>query len=253
VIRNVTVLDSAKCLIGVGMDWGSVGPITTEDAQVPRMRRLWEAGQIYSTHPHDVLVENLKVGRLTRIVDGNDAGVRCSACHNITIRNVQVAEAAVAVAIFGGDFGYEFAREDQRERQHSGYLIEDVRIDKAWIYGLVLNGAADNVYRASRNHGYKPVRDPVHPGLDRPVIRNLTLRGGGDRPNRQGLYAVSLTDAQLVNFDIANFDIGVHVEDWVRGMQFQNTRFAGNRKDTQIEGATEAATGVVFEPRRSDA
>src|SRR6185503_1834483 len=45
VIRNVIVVDSAKALIGVGMDWGSVGPITSEDAQIPRMRQLWEAGR----------------------------------------------------------------------------------------------------------------------------------------------------------------------------------------------------------------
>jgi len=247
VIRNVTILDSPNALLGVGMDWGSVGPITTEDAQIARMRQLWEAGKIYSTHPHDVLVENLNVGRLTRIGDANDAGVRCSACHNITIRNVKVAEAATAVAIFGGDLGYEFAREDQREAQHTGYRIEDVRIERAGIIGLVLNGSADNVYRASRNLGYQPVRDPVHPGLDRPIIKNLTLRGGGDRQNRQGIYAVALTDGVLENITIENFDIGVHVEDWVRGMRLQNTRFADNRKDTQIEGATEAATGVVFD------
>ena len=234
-IRNVTILDSAKALLGVGMDWGSVGPITTEDAQIPRMRKLWEAGKIYSTHPHDVIVENLKVGRLTRNVDGNDAGVRCSACHNITIRNVKVTEAATAVAIFGGDLGYEFAREDQRKLQHTGYRIEDVQIERAGIY--------------SRNHAYRSVRDPVHPGLDRPIIKNLTLRGGGDRKNRQGIYAVAVTDARLENLSIEDFDIGVHVEDWVRGMRFEGMRFAKNRKDTQIEGATEAATGVVFESR----
>jgi hypothetical protein len=249
VIRNVTVLDSAKALIGVGMDWGSVGPIATEDALAPKMRQLWEAGEIYSTHPHHVLVENLKVGRLTRNVDGNDAGVRCSACHDITIRNVTVAEAATAVAIFGGDCGYEFAREDQREFQHVGYVIENVKIDRALLYGLVLNGAADNLYRASRNLGYKPVRDPVHPGIDRPVIKNFTMRGGGERKNRQGVYAVALTDGRLSNLTVENFDIGVHVEDWVRGMRFENTRFADNRKDKQIEGATEPATGVVFETR----
>jgi hypothetical protein len=249
VIRNITVLDSAKALIGVGMDWGSVGPITTEDATIARMRELWEAGKIYSTHPHDVLVENLKVGRLTRCVDANDAGVRCSACHNITIRNVNVEEAATAVAIFGGDLGYEFAREDQRKLQHAGYRIEDVHIERASIIGLVLNGSADNVYRASRNHGYQPVRDPVHPGLDKPLIKNVTLRGGGDRKNRQGVYAVALTSGRLEDMRIENFDIGIHVEDWVRGMRFENTRFADNRKDAQIEGATEAARDVVFESR----
>ncbi len=89
-ILNVTVLDSSKALLGIGMDWGSVGPITSEDQRIADMRRLWEQGQIYSTHPHDILIENLRVGRLTRNMDGNDAGVRCSACHNITIRNVQL-------------------------------------------------------------------------------------------------------------------------------------------------------------------
>lgn len=246
VIRGVRILDSAKCLIGVGMDWGSVGPITSEDAKLPQMRQLWEAGKIYSTHPHDVLVENLRVGRLTRNVDGNDAGARCSACHNITLRDIHVAEAATAVAIFGGDLGYEFAREDQRPFAHTGYHIEDVRIDKALLYGLVLNGSADNIYRATRSHGYQAVRDPVHPGLDRPVLRKLTLQGGGERPNRQGVYAVAVTDGRLEDFAISNFDIGVHVEDWVRGLRFQNTRFAENQKDTQIEGATEPATGVEF-------
>jgi hypothetical protein len=112
-----------------------------------------------------------------------------------------------------------------------------------------LNGSADNVYRASRNHAYRAVRDPVHPGLDRPAIKNLLLRGGGDRKNRQGIYAVAVTDAHLKNVDIEDFDIGVQVEDWVRGMRFDGARFAKNRKDTQIEGATEAATGVVFETR----
>jgi hypothetical protein len=249
VIRNVRILDSAKALIGVGMDWGSVGPIRSEDELAPKMRQFWEAGEIYSTHPHHVLVENLKVGRLTRNVDGNDAGVRCSACHDITIRNVEIAEAATAVAIFGGDCGYEFAREDQRKFQHAGYVIENVRIDRALLYGLVFNGMADNIHRASRNLGYRPVRDPVRPGLVRPVVRNVTLRGAGDRKNRQGIYAVCLTDGRLENLTIENFDIGVHVEDWVCGMRFENTRFAGNGRDTQIEGATEPATGVVFETR----
>lgn len=245
-ITNVTILDSAKALLGIGMDWGSVGPITTEDKEVPRMRRLFDEGEIYSTHPHDILIENLKVGKLTRAVDGNDAGVRCSACHNITIRNIEVAEAGVAVAIFGGDFGYEFTREDQRNFQHQGYLVENVKIDKALIFGIVLNGSADNIYRAGLNHGYVPVRDPVHPGIDKPVLRNLTLTGGGERPNRQGVYAVAVRDGSFENSTIQKFGIGVHVEDWVEGLHFERTVFRENGRDQQIEGATEPARNVTF-------
>lgn len=246
VIRGVRILDSAKCLLGVGMDWGSVGPITTEDKVIARMRKLWEQGEIFSTHPHDVLVENIRVGKLTRNVDGNDAGVRCSACHNITIKNVEVEEAATAVAIFGGDLGYEFAREDQRGAAHKGYVIEDVKIAKAHLYGLVLNGAADNVWRAKKGLKYDTVRDPVHPGLDRPVVRRVTLNGPGRTSKAQGVYAVSLTNAVLEELRLAHFNIGVHVEDWVDGMTFRKTEFADNQADKRIEGATSPATRVEF-------
>lgn len=245
-ISNITILNSSKALLGIGMDWGSVGPITTEDREIPRMRRLFEAGEIYSTHPHDITIENVKVGRLTRNVDGNDAGVRCSACHNITIRNLEVEEAAVAVAIFGGDFGYEFARQDQREFQHRSYLIEKVKIDKALIFGLVLNGAADNIYRACLNHGYNPLRDPVHPGIERPILRDLKLTGGGERANRQGIYAVAVSEGEIGRTTIENFGIGVHIEDWVNGLRFESTDFRNNRRDTQIEGQTEPPKRVSF-------
>lgn len=245
-ITNVSIPDSPKALLGIGMDWGSVGEITTEDREVPRMRRLWEEGRIYSTHPHHVLIDNLKVGKLSRGVDGNDAGVRCSACHDITIRNVEVAEAGVAVAIFGGDFGYEFARQDQRAFQHQGYRIENVKIDRALIFGIVLNGSADNIHRAVLNHGYVPLRDPVHPGIDRAVVRNLQLTGGGERANRQGVYAVAARQVRFENSTIRNFGIGLHVEDWVDGLHFEKTAFSNNATDKLIEGATEPAKGVTF-------
>jgi hypothetical protein len=246
-VQNVRILNSDQALLGIGMDWGSVGPITSADAELPRMRRLWEQGEIYSTHPHDIVVRNIRVGRLTRNIDGNDAGVRCSACHRITISDVVVEEAATAVAIFGGDCGYEYARPDQREDQHREYRIDNVRIDRALRYGIVLNGSADNIWRAKRDLGYEPVRDPVHPGLDRVSIRDCVLRGTG-AANSQGIYAVAVTEATLERLDIAGFDIGVHVEDWVRGMHFRNCKVADNTQNARIEGATEPAEGVVFDP-----
>jgi hypothetical protein len=246
-IRNVRILDSDNALLGIGLDWGSVGPITSADQEIPRMRRLWERGEIYSTHPHDIVIENIRVGKLLRNVDANDAGIRCSACHRITIRNVEVETAATAVAIFGGDLGYEFAPADQRDLEHSGYTIENVRIAKALRFGLVLNGLADNVWRSRKSHGYDAVRDPAHPGLNKPVIRNVALRGNS-APASQGIYSVALTEAELDDIDISGFEIGVHVEDWVRGMRFRQSRIEGNKQNTRIEGTTEPAIGVVFDP-----
>ncbi|MBS0265828.1 MAG: hypothetical protein JSS02_28110 [Planctomycetes bacterium] len=245
-IRNVRILDSDKALLGIGLDWGSVGPITSADAEIPRMRRLWEQGEIYSTHPHDILIENIRIGRLLRNVDANDAGIRCSACHNITIRDVEIEAAATAVAIFGGDLGYEFAPADQRDLEHSGYRVENVRIGTAFRFGMVLNGLADNIWRSRKAFGYDAVRDPAHPGINKPVFRRVTLSGNA-APGSQGIYAVAVTAAQLDQFDVTGFGIGVHVEDWVRGMQFRNARIKSNQKNTQVEGATEPAVGVVFE------
>jgi hypothetical protein len=246
-IRNVRILDSDKALLGIGLDWGSVGPITSEDKEIPRMRRLWEQGKIYSTHPHDIVIENIRVGKLLRNVDGNDAGVRCSACHRITIRNVAVETAATAIAIFGGDLGYEFAPQEQRLCAHAGYVVDNVRIASALRYGIVLNGNADNIARSRLNHGYDAVLDPVHPGLDKPALRNVVLRGTR-LPGPQGIYAVALSGATLDNVEIADFDIGVHVEDWVRGMRFHNCKIAGNKRNVLVQGATEPPVDVVFDP-----
>ena len=248
-IRNVRILDSDKALLGIGLDWGAVGPITTEDKEIPRMRRLWEQGKIYSTHPHDVIIENVQIGKLLRNVDANDAGVRLSACHRITIRNLAVDTAASAIAIFGGDFGYEFAPKEYRDLAHFGHIVEGVRITNALRFGLVLNGLADNIWRSSVKYGYQVVRDPTHPGLDKITIKNVNLQGS-NQPHSQGIYAVSLTAATLEDVTINSFAIGVHVEDWVRGMTFRNSHITGNHTNIVVEGATEPATNVIFEPSK---
>lgn len=245
-IRDIRILDSNQALLGIGLDWGTVGPISAEDAQIPRMKTLWEQGKIYSTHPHDVLIERIRIGKLLRNVDANDAGVRLSACHNITVRDVQIEAAASAVMIVGGDCGYEYSRPDQRPFAHQGYRIERVTIDRALRFGLVFNGLADNVWRATKKFGYVPVLDPAHPGLDRLIVNDVTLHGA-KVPQSQGIYAVALSGAELDNLRIDSFTIGVHVEDWVRGMSFKKTEIRETTTDKLIQGATEPATGVVFE------
>jgi hypothetical protein len=246
VIRNIRMLDSEKALLGISLDWGTVGPVQTADELVPQMRKLWEKNEISSTHPHHVLIENIKVGKLGRSADGNDAGVRCSGCHHITIKNLDVETAMAAVALFGGDFGFEFSPDDQRREAHTGYLVDGVKIAAARLYGIVINGAEDNVYRSRLNFGYDAVRDPVHPGLDRPVIRNAVLRGTRAAHSR-GVYAAATTGATFENVDVENFETGVAVNDWVRSFTFRDGRIANNQKNIHIGGSTEAPLDVSFE------
>jgi len=247
IIRNVTIQDSAKALLGIGMDWGSVGPIMTADQLLPRMRELWDQKQIYSTHPHDITIEDIRIGRLTRNQDANDAGIRCSACHRVSIKNVEIEEAACAVAIWGGDFGYEFAPDDQYAVAHTGSRIENVTIHKAQRFGLVLNGSSDNVFRARRDLGYQPRRDPLKPGITKPIIKNVSLNAG-EMTEAQGLYAVAVSEVEFDSIRFAGFKIGVHAEDAVAGMHFHQTEFANVKEKAKIQGDTVPAIDVTFDP-----
>lgn len=246
VIRNIRILDSEKAKIGIGLDWGTVGPVGTADETVPQMKKLWEKNEISSTHPHHILIENITIGKLGRSVDGNDAGVRCSGCHHITIKNVEIETAMCAVALFGGDFGFEFAPDEQRKVAHTGYVIDGVNIKKARLYGLVLNGSEDNVYRSCLNHGYKSIRDPVHPGLDKPVFRNVVLRGAR-APHSRGVYITATTGPTFEKVDVAQFETGVAVRNWVRSLRFRNGRIADNQSNVEVGGSIEQPIDVVFE------
>ena len=246
VIRNIRIRDSEKALIGVGLDWGTVGPVSTADELVPQMRKLWEKHEISSTHPHHVLIENITVGKFGRSADGNDAGVRCSGCHHITIRNLRVETAMAAVALFGGDFGFEFAPDHERAQAHVGYLVEDVRIAAARLYGIVINGAEDNVYRSRLNFGYDSLRDPVHPGLDKPIVRNAVLRGTR-APSSRGVYLAATTGASFQNVDVEGFETGVAVNSWVRDLTFAGGRIANNGQNVYTGGGAEPPVNVKFE------
>ena len=246
VIRRVHILDSKEALLGIGMDWGSVGKMTTADETIPLMRELWEKHEIYSTHPHDILVEDITIGNLTRNVDANDAGVRCSACYNIRIRNVHVASAAAGVAIFGGDCGFEFAPKELWPLAHTGYEIDALSIDKAFRIGMVLNGLSDNVYRSSLSHGYQMQLDPAQPGLNGVVIRNTQLAGDGS-PKSLGMFITAVSGVKLHDVTIKDFDIGVRMKDWINGLQFKGCDLSHNKEAQSTSSSAATPQGVVFE------
>ncbi len=246
VIRRVRILDSKEALLGIGMDWGSVGKMTTADETIPLMRELWEKHEIYSTHPHDILVEDITIGNLTRNVDANDAGVRCSACYNIRIHRVHVVSAAAGVAIFGGDCGFEFAPKELRPLAHTGYEIDGLAIDKAFRIGIVLNGLSDNVYRASLSHGYQMQLDPAQPGLNGVVVRNSQLNGDGSAKSL-GMFITAVSKVQMQNVIIKDFDIGVRIKDWIDGLHFKSCDSSQNTQAQSISNSAAAPKGISFD------
>jgi len=246
IIRNVRILDSPMALLGIGMDWGSVGKMTTADESIPHMRELWEQHEIYTTHPHDILIENIDIGHLTRNIDGNDAGIRCSACYNIRIQNVHIASAASALAIFGGDCGFEFAPVELRSLAHTGYRIESLEIEKAFRYGIVLNGLSDNVFRSREIHGYQTLTDPTQPGLNGVTISNSRLNGS-KTPDSQGMYITAVSHVEVHDVTLKDFAMGVRIKDWVDGLHFKNADLSHNAQPRSISSSVEKPRNLIFD------
>jgi hypothetical protein len=102
------------------------------------------------------------------------------------------------------------------------------------------------VFRARRDLGYQPRRDPLKPGITRPIIKNVNLNGG-EMVDAQGLYAVAVSEAKFDSVRFVGFKIGVHAEDAVSGMHFRNTEFTNVSEKAKIQGATVPAVDVTFD------
>jgi hypothetical protein len=159
---------------------------------------------------------------------------------------VHVASAATAVAIFGGDCGFEFAPVSLRPLAHIGYEIDGVTIDTAFRYGIVLNGLADNVYRSSENHGYETLIDTGRPGLNRVAVRNCRLNGGGT-PKNQGIFITAVTEAVVRDVVVEGFGMGARIKNWVNGLRFVNCDLERNDEPYTILSVIEAPRNLVFE------
>ena len=58
-IENIEVPDSAVMVGGIHMDWGFVGPLSSRT--IPANAVFYREGRAYSTHPHDIVVRNIRM------------------------------------------------------------------------------------------------------------------------------------------------------------------------------------------------
>jgi hypothetical protein len=161
-IENITVPDSDVLFGGVMLDWGTVGAISSTD--VLGSAAAYRSGSAYTTHPHDIVIRGIRVGRLTRpsILGTGSFGVRLSGVHEVTVSDVSAA--LVTEAGFyhtAGDLGYEFARPADRARAHLGIVVRGVRVDQVdGGYLVRTDSYADNIGRAAAQ-GYRPVLQAI--------------------------------------------------------------------------------------------
>jgi hypothetical protein len=212
VIEDVTVPDSRVMAGGIHLDWGTVGPIASSD--IAGSARAYRAGLGYTTHPHDIVVRNIKIGRLTRpsIAGTGSFGVRLSGVDHVRIENVHIASVTEAGFLHtAGDLGYEFARPVDRARAHKGIVLDGLTLDDAdGAYLVRTDSNADNVYRAAAA-GYRAMLAPIAPTDI--AISHVVGRAGGRRAPNFGVRVDHQRGGTISDVTAIGFRRGFYIDE----------------------------------------
>lgn len=263
-IRNVTINDSDKASQAISFNAGTVGEnddgseaLAFHASKMCSNREKFLANKAYTTHPHDIHIEDVTINRLTRpalVNQGTSAGVRISGGHDITVDGLTITETTfAAIALDAGDVGYEFAREPERSRALQGLEFRNIEQSESGVYGVYVNGAADNVYRAKvpdpvtgvgrcdDGEFYDSLLDPQYTMEAR--FLNVSLRGNKNAyrnalgsGNPQYLLRAAGVRTQCVrgvvfeSMDIADFVLGVDLADGTYNSTFWRSEIQQNLK-----------------------
>jgi len=225
-IENINVPDSATVTGCVHLDWGTVGAVNSGD--IPASRTAFNAGTAYTTHPHNIVIRNIRGGALTRAKGGIDVGsfgVRLSGVYNVRVENVRIQSVTYgAIKVTAGDCGFEFAPAAIKPLRCKGIVIDGVAVENTnngWLVSV--DSYADNVGDAG---GYTPLIDPLHETDLR--IRRCTGKGSGGASAVAGLDVRQIRGGRFTDIDVSGYAHGCLVDEKTYGAQIHG-RFWGNR------------------------
>lgn len=213
-IENVTVPDSAALAGAIMLDWGFVGPL--DSSAVSASSAAFARSRAYTTHPHDIVIRNVKIGRLSRPSRNADGsfGIRLSGVHDVTVSGVEIASVTEAGILHtAGDFGYEFARAADQRRAHQGIIIENVRVEHADGGSILRSDSfADNIARAAVA-GYRPRRAPI--ATTDMIVRNVTGVAGRGKPPGYGFRVNHQRGGKFSDVSARGFRRGFYIDEQV--------------------------------------
>ena len=219
-IEHVDILPSNEAVVGIALDWGTVGEFHSQRDLLAAMHKLHQAHlpgtnipYVYTTHPHHIVIRDVDVGALKFTPDPNDktkkdnddrAAIRTSAVHNVEIRDIIVDEAGAGIVLRAGDVGYVFAREDA-DGGHRELVVEDFTIHKARIRGVIVDGLADNAVDASALSGCERLNVSDSQRIWSPWVRFGTIRGQFAASAAAGVYLKYVDRALIEKIDSQEF------------------------------------------------
>lgn len=216
-IENIEVADSPYLQAGVMLDWAFVGPISS--STIPTDAANFRNGRSYTTHPHQIVLRNIRIGRLSRPAgpSGGTFGIRLSGVHDISVSNVRIASVTGAAFFHtAGDLGFEFAPAAVKPLACRGIRIADGEVaDGSTAYLIWTNSYADNVGREVAR-GYRAMMDPIH-STDI-VFENIRGDGRGRADANYGIRVDHQRGGQVVDCTARGYRRGFYVDEQVDGL-----------------------------------
>jgi hypothetical protein len=216
-IERIVVPDSTTMVGAIHLDWGAVGELqASDDADgMTWTRRAFDEGRVWTTHPSDIAVRDIQVGRLTgsgvRPEPGTGA-IRLSGCHDVKVSGVRAkATSGNFLRHTAGDLGFEFA---QGSRKLDGNVFLDCVVGESRGRLFTSDSLADNVRRAT-TRGYHARIDPLY----RTDVRfeHVTGFGAGEQPG--GVF-VHQFGGRAVGCRAVGFSVGFHCDAGAREVSF---------------------------------
>jgi hypothetical protein len=226
-IRNITFPDSSTISAAIGMDWGYVGTLNTAtDAGIVAGKIAFLASTMYTTHPHDITISDIKIGNLSYT---QSMGVRMSGVYNITVRNVEIASTTYAGFYHtAGDAGFEFAPTSIKPFRHKGICLYNYTVKAAnngW--GVFCDAYADNVASAITNLGYVNILAPINQ-TDIKFTQVYTYSAGGASV-QEGFRFQNQIGGGLFDCEASGHSVGILFDMGVNQAFVQRGRFYSNR------------------------
>jgi hypothetical protein len=157
---------------------------------------------------------------------------------------VDIEEAAVGVALHSGDAGFEYALEPHRHIGHAGYVIKNINVHKAYRRGIIIDGIADNVYRAILHYGHHSALSTVTPGIDKPVVQHVKVRGSPSAAT--GVLIQFSVGANIEDVDVSGFQRGVHLKDWAKNVTISKSKIHDNGSAVVLTGSESKPENIIL-------
>lgn len=251
-IEGIEVPDNAHMSGGIMLDWSVVGGIVSADSSMSANKALYPASS-YTTHPHDIVIRDIKIGVLSRALtgatDSGTFGVRLSGAYNIWAHGVTVGGTTQSAALFhAGDLGDEFALPADRNMACRNILFENFTVSSVLSGNAAyIDTFADNVYRATLPpYNYTPYAPPRRDGSI--VLRNFSAFGDGTSGMAEGILVRQASGVLIENAVIAGFDDGLAITEGAVNVTVLRGTWRDNRQaGIQVKNSTTPPERILID------